>query len=145
MYNSYKVYAVYKNYNRKLGVSVNILISNSSKKPIYEQITEQIKEEVINGQLKPGDMLPSMRSLAKSLRISVITTQKAYEDLQRDGYVETVAGKGTFVGVRNSSFIREEQLKIVEAHLQEAAKISRSNGIEVDKLVELIKLFYVED
>lgn len=126
-------------------MNVNILISNSSKKPIYEQITEQIKEKVINGQLKPGDMLPSMRALAKSLRISVITTQKAYEDLQRDGYVETVAGKGTFVALRNSNFIREEQLKVVEEHLQEAVRISRANGIDMEKVIDLIKIFYMED
>lgn len=124
---------------------MNILISNSSKKPIYEQITEQIKEKVINGQLKPGDVLPSMRGLAKSLRISVITTQKAYEDLQRDGYVETVAGKGTFVALRNSNFIREEQLKVVEEHLQEAVSISRANGIDMERLIDLIKIFYMED
>lgn len=128
-----------------MNVNMNILISNSSKKPIYEQITEQIKEKVINGQLKPGDVLPSMRGLAKSLRISVITTQKAYEDLQRDGYVETVAGKGTFVALRNSNFIREEQLKVVEEHLQEAVSISRANGIDMERLIDLIKIFYMED
>src|SRR5699024_7623420 len=100
---------------------------------------EQIKEKIINGQLKPGDMLPSMRALAKNLRISVITVQKAYEDLQRDGYVESVAGKGTFIALRNSAFIREEQLKNIEEHLQQAADMGRANGIEVEKLIELLK------
>ena len=123
---------------------MEILISNSSKKPFYEQNTEKIKEKIINGQIKPGDMLPSMRALAKNLRISVITVQKAYEDLQRDGYVESVAGKGTFIALRNSAFIREEQLKNIEEHLQQAADMGRANGIEVEKLIELLKVFYSE-
>ena len=97
---------------------MDIIISNASGKPIYEQITVQIKSQILSGALTAGDALPSMRTLAKELRISVITTKRAYEDLERDGFIETVAGKGSFVASKNAEFLREEALRRVEAALQ---------------------------
>lgn len=90
---------------------MEIVISNSTSKPIYEQITSQIKEMIMNGELKTGDPIPSMRSLARTIHVSVITVQKAYEDLQRDGFIETTVGRGSFVAARNKEFIQEEQRK----------------------------------
>lgn len=124
---------------------MELVISNSSNKPIYEQITAQIKSMIMQGDLQGGDALPSMRALAKSLHISVITAQRAYEDLQRDGFIETVAGKGTFVAQTNRNFMMEEQLRLAEGKLMEAANIGRSSGIALDKLKELLELFYQEE
>ena len=93
---------------------MDIIISNSSGKPIYEQITSQIKQKIMQGDLKEGDALPSMRLLAKDLHISVITTKRAYEDLERDGFITTVVGKGSFVASTDSEFLREEQLRTAE-------------------------------
>lgn len=124
---------------------MEIVISNSTSKPIYEQITSQIKEMIMNGELKTGDPIPSMRSLAKTIHVSVITVQKAYEDLQRDGFIETTVGRGSFVAARNKEFIQEEQQKKIEEHLLIAAETARVNGIKLEKLVELLKLFYMED
>ena len=90
---------------------MNIIISNSSGKPIYEQISTQIKEHILRGELDRGEALPSMRLLAKELRISVITTKRAYEELERDGFIETVTGKGSFVANKNTELVREEYLK----------------------------------
>ena len=123
---------------------MEIILSNSANKPIYEQITDQIKAMILRGELKEGYALPSMRGLAKDLHISVITAQHAYEDLQRDGFIETVAGKGTFVAAQNREFIREEQLRIAERKLQEAAEIGRAMDIPLDQLVKLLELFYEE-
>lgn len=124
------------------GVHVQILISNQTIKPIYEQITSQIKQAIMSGELKSGDPLRSMRALAKDLHISVITTQKAYEDLQRDGFIKSAAGRGTFVSAQNQDFMREEQLRKAEEKLQEAAEIGRINGMSIAKMVELLTLFY---
>lgn len=123
---------------------MDILISNSSGKPIYEQITAQIKNLIICGTLREGDALPSMRLLAKELRISVITTKRAYEELERDGFIETVPGKGSFVARRNVEFIREEQLRMAEQHLQQAVDVAKSSGIELAELTELLTLLYQE-
>ena len=101
---------------------MEIVISNSTSKPIYEQITSQIKEMIMNGELKTGDPIPSMRSLARTIHVSVITVQKAYEDLQRDGFIETTVGRGSFVAARNKEFIQEEQRKKIEEHLLIAAE-----------------------
>ena len=124
---------------------MEIVISNSTSKPIYEQITSQIKEMIMNGELKTGDPIPSMRSLARTIHGSVITVLKAYEDLQRDGFIETTVGRGSFVAARNKEFIQEEQRKKIEEHLLIAAETARVNGIKLEKLVELLKLFYMED
>lgn len=123
---------------------MEIILSSSNQKPIYEQITSQIKAMIMRGELKSGDVMPSMRGLARDLHISVITAQHAYEDLQRDGFIETIAGKGTFVAAWNKDFIREEQLRNAEKKLMEAACIGRENGIELSKMIQLLKLFYEE-
>lgn len=124
---------------------MEIILSNSSPKPIYEQITSQIKGMIMSGELKSGDAMPSMRGLAKSLHISVITAQHAYEDLQRDGFIETVAGKGTFVAAQNRDFIREEQLRMAEEKLSEVARIGRENDISLERLVKILTMFYGEE
>ena len=129
----------------KGGIALEIIISTRSSKPIYEQITSQIKAMIMSGELQAGDALPSMRALAKSIHVSVITTQKAYDDLHRDGFIETTVGRGSFVSALKKDFIQEEQQRQVEAHLTKAAEISRESGITVDKLIELIKLFYEGD
>lgn len=124
---------------------MDIIISSNTAKPIYEQITSQIKALVMGGELQTGDPIPSMRSLAKSLHISVITVQKAYEDLQRDGFIETTVGRGSFIAAQNKAFYQEEQQKRAEEHLLIAAEIGRSSGIALEKLVELLTLFYLEE
>lgn len=124
---------------------MDILISNSSDKPIYEQITSQIKAMIMSGKLAPGEPLPSIRHMARELRVSVITTKRAYEDLERDGFIETVPGKGSFVAARNLALIREEQLKAAEARLAEAVDIAKRGGITLDELTEMLKLLYEEE
>ncbi|MCI8327265.1 MAG: GntR family transcriptional regulator [Lachnospiraceae bacterium] len=124
---------------------MEIIISSNTNKPIYEQITEQIKAMVMNGELQHGEPIPSMRALAKSLHISVITVQRAYEDLQRDGFIETTVGKGSFISANSKEFYQEEQQKAIEEHLLQAADIARRCGIQMEKLIELIKIFYQED
>lgn len=124
---------------------MEIIISNNTSKPIYEQITSQIKAMIMNGALQGGDPLPSMRALAKSAHISVITVQRAYEDLQRDGFITTTVGRGTFVSAQNMDFHQEEQQRQAEERLMEAADIARSSGIPLEKLIELLTLFYREE
>lgn len=128
----------------KYGDGMEILISNSSDKPIYEQICIQIKSMIMDGTLSAGEMLPSMRALAKDLHISVITVQRAYEDLTRDGFIETVSGKGSFVASQNRQLIQEEQLRIAEELLQKVAEIGRSHGIAYQQMANILKLFYEE-
>ncbi len=124
---------------------MEIIISNNANKPIYEQITTQIKAMIMSGELQAGDAIPSMRSLAKSIHVSIITVQKAYEDLQRDGFIETTVGRGSFVSARNKEFYQEEQQRIAEEHLQAAANIGRVSNIPLSKLTELLTMFYMED
>ena len=124
---------------------MDIVISNNTGKPIYEQITTQVKAMIISGELKAGDAIPSMRALAKSIHVSVITVQRAYEELQRDGFIETTVGRGSFVSAQNKEFYQEEQQRIAEEHLQIAAEIGRANRISLEKLTELLALFYLED
>ena len=124
---------------------LDIVISNNTGKPIYEQITTQVKAMIISGELKAGDAIPSMRALAKSIHVSVITVQRAYEELQRDGFIETTVGRGSFVSAQNKEFYQEEQQRIAEEHLQIAAEIGRANRISLEKLKELLALFYLED
>ena len=124
------------------GALVEIILSNSSNKPIYEQITSQMKALIMSGELKAGDSLPSMRTLAKSLHISVITAQHAYEDLSRDGFIETVAGKGTFVAAQNKDFLREENLRVIEEKLQEVVDTGKMAGIQLDQLIDILTIFY---
>ena len=123
---------------------MEIILSNNSNKPIYEQITSQIKAMIIKGELKPGDSLPSMRKLAKELHISVITSQRVYEDLQRDGFIESSVGRGTFVSAQNNDFIREENLRKVESMIEEVVNISKENDIKKEQLLKLIDMFFKE-
>ena len=123
---------------------MEIIISSNTGKPIYEQITSQIKAMIMSGELKTGDPIPSMRALAKSIHVSVITVQKAYEDLQRDGFIETRVGRGSFVAARNKEFYQEEQQRRAEEHLQAAADIARASGIALQTLVDVLTLFYQE-
>ncbi len=124
---------------------MEIIISSNTSKPIYEQITTQIKAMIMSGELQAGEAIPSMRSLARDIHVSVITVQKAYEDLQRDGFIETTVGRGSFVSAINKNFYQEEKQRQAEEHLQIAADIGRSSGISADKLVELLRMFYEED
>ena len=124
---------------------MDIIISNASDKPIYEQITAQFKAMILGGELQEGAALPSMRLLAKELRISVITTKRAYEDLERDGFITTVVGKGSFVASTDSEFLREEQLRTAEAHLTQAVRAARLGGIDIEELVEVLRMLYEEE
>lgn len=121
---------------------MDIIISNSSDKAIYEQITMQIKAMIMSGELQPGQALPSMRALAKAAHVSVITVQRAYEDLQRDGFIVTTVGRGSFVAALNKEFYQEEQQRLAEEHLQAAADIGRISHIPLSKLVDLLSIFY---
>lgn len=123
---------------------MDIIIRNTSDKPIYEQITSQIKNMVLTGGLKEGEALPSMRLLAKELRISVITTKRAYEDLERDGFIETVVGKGSFVAKKNTQFIREEILRVAQEHIRNAVDTAKSGGISAAELHELVDILFEE-
>lgn len=121
---------------------MDIIISNSSGKPIYEQITSQIKNLILNGTLLEGEALPSMRLLAKELRISVITTKRAYEDLERDGFIETATGRGSFVASKNLEFVREEHLRMIEDALQQTVTLAKTASVSRDELIEILNLLY---
>lgn len=124
---------------------MNIIISNSNGRPIYEQITDQIKNAIISGEFLAGDPLPSMRVLAKELRISVITTKRAYEDLEREGFIVTVVGKGSYVAEKNMEFVRENQLKAVEESIQKAVKDAKAGGIPLEEVITMLEIIYQED
>lgn len=124
---------------------MNIIITNSSEQPIYEQITSQIKELIIRGELNEAELLPSIRSLAKELKISVITTKRAYEELERDGFIATVPGKGSYVAAQNKELLKETRIRIVEEKLIEAVNAAKSIGLSLDELKEMLRLFYEED
>ncbi len=123
---------------------VDIIISNSSGKPIYEQIVDQVKEQIMAGALAAGDALPSMRLLAKELRISVITTKRAYEELERDGFLENVPGKGCFVAPQNRELLREAQLRRVEEKLTQAIEEARRGAVSLEELKEMLTELYQE-
>ena len=123
---------------------VDIIISNSSGKPIYEQITDQVKEQIMAGALAAGDALPSMRLLAKELRISVITTKRAYEELERDGFLENVPGKGCFVAPQNRELLLEAQLRRVEEKLTQAIEEARRGAVSLEELKEMLTELYQE-
>ena len=124
---------------------MDIIISNSSGKPIYDQIYTDIKSKIISGELKEGDALPSMRLLAKELRISVITTKRAYEELERDGFITSITGKGSFVLGKNTEFIREENLRKIEEHMQSIIELSKGCNLSLQDLIEMISIIYEED
>ena len=121
---------------------MDLIISNSSGKPIYEQITAQIKNLIITGGLREGDALPSIRLLAKELRISIITTKRAYDGLERDGFIETVAGKGSYVARKNIEFLREEHLRRIEEHLQKSVELAKQSGVSLDELSAILKTLF---
>ena len=127
------------------GDDVEIVVSNRASSPLYEQIATQIKAAIMSGELKAGEAIPSVRALAKSLHISILTVQKAYATLQEDGFIETTAGKGCYVSAQNQDFYLEEQQKKIEEKFSEAVGIARTSGINLDKLISLLTLLYQED
>lgn len=124
---------------------MQVIISNQSKEPIYRQIYAQIKKQILTNELKPGEMLPSMRQLAKDLNISVITTKRAYEELENDGFIYSIVGKGSFVCEQNNEMILERKMKVIEEQLLSAIQNSKEVGIELEELKELLTLLYKED
>ena len=123
---------------------MKIIISNSSPDPIYEQITRQIKAQIISGGLREAETLPSIRKLAQDLQISVITTKRAYEELEKEGFIDTVEGKGSFVAMQNKELLREKKMKIVEEKLSEAVEEAKLLGITLAELREMLVLLYRE-
>lgn len=124
---------------------MDILISNSCGRPIYQQIYDQVKAAILSGELREGDMLPSIRALAKDLRISVITTKRAYEELEQGGYIYTAAGKGCFVSQKSSGMVYEEHLKKIEEHMGEIARLAGSSGITEGQLIEMYRVLQEEN
>jgi len=124
---------------------LDIVLSNMSNQPIYGQIYTQIKNYIISGELREGDMLPSIRALAKDLRISVITTKRAYDELERDGYIYTVAGKGCYVAEKNTELIREEHLKRIEGHLREIQRLAKVCNLSHDDIIEMFSIIQKEE
>ncbi len=124
---------------------MDIILSNTSGRPIYTQIADQVKEQIMTGALAPGEALPSMRLLARELRISVITTKRAYEDLERDGFLENVPGKGCFVAPQNRELLREAQLRRVEERLTQAVEEARKGGLSLAELQEMLNILYSGD
>ncbi|WP_347490303.1 GntR family transcriptional regulator [Desulfoscipio sp. XC116] len=124
---------------------MRIIISNSSSLPIYEQIVSQIKEMIMQGELLEADPLPSIRNLAKELQISVITTKRAYDELEKEGFVVAVPGKGSYVAAENKELLHEKRLKIVEEKLMEAVLAAKSVHLSFDQLQQMLKLFYEEE
>lgn len=121
---------------------MDIIIRNSGGIPIYDQITRQVKGLILRGELREGEALPSMRLLAKELRISLITTKRAYEELEREGFIVTMTGRGSFVAAKNLDILREEQRRRLEAHLADAVDAARAAGVDADELCALIRILY---
>lgn len=121
---------------------MDIIISNSSNDPIYLQIVKQIKAMILSGELSPGEALPSMRNMAMQLRISLITTKRAYEELERDGFIESYTGKGSFVKAQNKELMREEHLKQIEGLLSEAVEKAQMADISLEQMTEMLGLIY---
>lgn len=124
---------------------MEIIIRNTANQPIYEQIYSQLKAQIIAGALSPGEALPSIRALAKDLKISVITTKRAYDELESEGFLYTVAGKGCFVAEKNLDLIREQQLKELETHLTAAAGLAKSCGVTVEELIDMLRVLLEEE
>ena len=123
---------------------MEILISNASGLPIYEQITTQIKQKILSGELAAGEALPSIRALASDLRISVITTKRAYDELEKEGFIYTIAAKGCFVAPKNVELLREETLKNIENHIDQIVRLSQSVGLSEQEVLDMVK-FAMED
>ena len=128
---------VYVQYERR--ASMELIIRNNSGQPIYDQISGQIKAQILSGALSPGDALPSIRGLAKDLKISVITTKRAYDELEAQGLINTVAGKGCFVAEPDLALFREQSLHLLEDHLAAAAELARTCGLSESELAELLR------
>ncbi len=124
---------------------MKIIISNSSLDPIYEQINKQIKAQIISGDLNEGDALPSIRKLAKELQISVITTKRAYEELEKEGFVDTVGGKGCFVAMQNKELLKEKKMKTIEEKMGDTVKDAKKLGIRLKELKEMLSILYDEE
>ena len=124
---------------------MDIIISNSSNVPLYEQVKEQIKNKIVSNELKAGEVLPSIRNLAKDSRISGITTKSAYEELEKEGYVETIPGKGTYVANKNTELIKEEQLQKIEGLIDTAVSIAKISGISKEDIKEMLDILYEEE
>ena len=127
------------------GGGMDIIIRNTGEAPIYDQITRQIKGLILSGTLQEGEPLPSMRVLARDLRISVITTKRAYEELEREGFITTVPGKGCFVAERDLELVREASLRQAEEHLQQAVEAARAGGVTLAELTEALNILYGGD
>ncbi|NLV88434.1 MAG: GntR family transcriptional regulator [Tissierellia bacterium] len=123
---------------------MKIIISNSSNEPIYEQISRQIKGMIIKGELAEGEALPSIRGLARDLQISVITTKRAYEELEKEGFIETMQGKGSFVAMQNKELMKEKKLKLIEEKLAEVVRESKVLGIKYEEVEEILKILFEE-
>lgn len=121
---------------------MNLIISNASGKPIYEQIYTQVKNCIISGELSPGDALPSIRALAKDLRISVITTTRAYDELERDGFIDRVPGKGCYVAEKNLELVREAHLKQIEDHMTEIVTLAAGCSLSEEETVRMLRLIW---
>ena len=124
---------------------MKILLQNNSPSPIYEQIKQQIKEQILRGTLPVGAPLPSMRELAKNLGVSVITTKRAYEDIEKDGYLTSIRGKGTFVKEQDTSILKEKQFIIIEELTQALVKESKTIGMSLSELQDIVKMLYEEE
>lgn len=121
---------------------LNILISNSSDEPIYLQIVNQLKEHIVKGELAESEPLPSIRNLAKELKISVITTKRAYDELEKEGFIVTVAGKGSYVAAINTEMLRETKVKMIEEKMTEAINEAKLVGLSLKELQDMLKLIY---
>ncbi len=135
---------IYTLYTLERGDTLNINISNTSTIPLYEQIQTQIKSQILNGNLKSGDGLPSIRNLAKELKVSIITTKRAYEELEKEGFIETVTGKGTFVSKQNTERLKEITLYDIENKLEEIIKQAKAVGVTLEEGIEIFKSIYEE-
>ena len=124
---------------------MNIIITNSSSIPIYEQIKQAIKQAISNNELKEEDILPSVRVMANDLKISFLTVKKAYDELEQEGYIKTVQGKGSFVAPRSSEFMQEEKRKEIQEHIEEIVKLSQILDISEEEIIEFFKLIYKGD
>lgn len=135
---------IYTLYTLERGDTLNINISNTSTIPLYEQIQTQIKSQILNGNLKSGEGLPSIRNLAKELKVSIITTKRAYEELEKEGFIETVTGKGTFVSKQNTERLKEITLYDIENKLEEIIKQAKAVGVTLEEGIEIFKSIYEE-
>jgi GntR family transcriptional regulator len=124
---------------------MNIILSTNNKDPLFFQIKEQIKQHIFSGELKEGDLLPSMRVLAKDLKVSVITTKRAYEELEKEGYLVSAVGKGTFVAGQQPHVLREWQVREIEDDLEKVVKTGKHIGLTKEDLIEMIEIYYEEE